>query len=145
MSLFLHMCTYVIPHIFLPSRETLYPVRTADRIPGLGSVVLWLSRWGVVNIFSSNINPIKGCLHWRSSCIKGRLPLKFVFLQRCLPSKVIFHQKSSSVKGRLPSKVVFSQRLSSIKGRLTFCCIKCAIQCSWMLLYHLLLCKPLYS
>ena len=35
-----------------------------------------------------------------------------------LPSKVIFHQSSSSVKGRLPSKVVFRQRWSSIKGGL---------------------------
>ena len=32
--------------------------------------------------------------HWRSSSIKGRLP-----------SKVIFHQRLSSTKGRLPSKV----------------------------------------
>ena len=29
-----------------------------------------------------------------------------------------FHQRSSSIKGRLPSKVVFHQRWSSIKGRL---------------------------
>ena len=44
--------------------------------------------------------------------------------QRCvrssgrLPSKVIFHQMSSSAKSRLPSKVVFHQMSSSIKGRL---------------------------
>ena len=30
-----------------------------------------------------------------------------------LPSKAVFHQRSSSVKGRLPSKVFFCQRLSS--------------------------------
>ena len=35
-----------------------------------------------------------------------------------LPSKVVFRQRSSSVKGRLPSKVVLHQRLSSIEGRL---------------------------
>ena len=33
-------------------------------------------------------------------------------------SKVIIHQRSSSIKGNLPSKVMFHQRLSSIKGRL---------------------------
>ena len=37
---------------------------------------------------------------------------------RPLPSKVIFRQMSSSVKGRLPPKVVFCQRLSSVKGYL---------------------------
>ena len=31
---------------------------------------------------------------------------------------VVFHQRSSSIIGRLPSRVVFHQRLSSIKGRL---------------------------
>ena len=43
--------------------------------------------------------------HQRSSSIKGSLP-----------SKVVIHQRSSSIKGRLPSKVVFHQRSSSIKG-----------------------------
>ena len=60
---------------------------------------------------------IKGRLHKRPSCIKGRLPSK-VFNQRsssircCLPSKIVFHQSSSSIKGRLqsnlPSKVIIS-------------------------------------
>ena len=35
-----------------------------------------------------------------------------------LPSKVVFRQRSSSVKGRPPVKVVLHQRLSSIEGRL---------------------------
>ena len=33
-------------------------------------------------------------------------------------SKVIFHPRSSSVKGPLPSKVLFHQKSSSVKGRL---------------------------
>ena len=33
-----------------------------------------------------------------------------------LPSKVVFHQRSSSGKGHLPSKVVFRQSSSSVKG-----------------------------
>ena len=41
---FLHTRTCVMPRTFLPSREILFPVQTADRISGLGSVVLWLSR-----------------------------------------------------------------------------------------------------
>ena len=45
--------------------------------------------------------------HQRSSSIKGRLP-----------SKVVLHQRSSSIKGCLPSKVLFHQRSSSIKGYL---------------------------
>ena len=54
----------------------------------------------------------------------GRLPSKVVFHRRSssieglLPSKVVFHQRSSSIKGRLPSKVVFHRRLYFIKGRL---------------------------
>ena len=35
-----------------------------------------------------------------------------------LPSKVVFRQRLSSIKGRLPSKVVLHQMLSSIEGRL---------------------------
>ena len=62
---------------------------------------------------SGNIHPIEGRLtskvvfHQRSSSVKGHIP-----------SKVVFSQRSYSVKGRLPSKVVFRQRLSSVKG----CC-----------------------
>ena len=59
----------------------------------LGSVVLWLSRWGVVKFFSGNIlNTLsKVVFYWRSSSVKGRLP-----------SKVLFRQRSSSINGRLP-------------------------------------------
>ena len=65
-----------MPRTFLWSCEILFPVKTADRISGLGSVVLWLSSWGVVNIFSGNIlYPYQ-----RSSSVKGRLPSKVVFL-----------------------------------------------------------------
>ena len=39
-------------------------------------------------------------------------------IERRLPSKVVFRQRSSFIKGHLPSKVVFCQRLSSFKGRL---------------------------
>ena len=48
---------------------------------------------------------LKVVFHQRSSSIKGHLS-----------SKVIFHQRSSSIKGRLTSKVIFHQRSSSIKG-----------------------------
>ena len=51
--------------------------------------------------------PSKIVFHKRVSSIKGRLS-----------SKVVFHQRLSSIKGRLPSKVVFHQRSSSIKGHL---------------------------
>ena len=58
-------------------------------------------------------NPMKGCLpsnvvfRQRTSSIKGRLL-----------SKVVFRQRSSFVKSCLPSKVLFRQRSSSVKGRL---------------------------
>ena len=54
-----------------------------------------------------------------------KLPSNVVFHQmspsmKCrLTSKVVFHQKLSSIKGRLPSKVILHQRSSSIKGRLS--------------------------
>ena len=50
--------------------------------------------------------------------------LKVIFRQRSssvkgyLPAKIVFRQRPSSDKGLLPSKVVFRQRSSSIKGRL---------------------------
>ena len=44
---------------------------------------------------------LKVIYHLRSSSIKGHLP-----------SNVVFHQESSSIKGSLPSKVVFHLRLS---------------------------------
>ena len=72
MSSFLHTCACVKPRIFLLSHEILFPALTADRNSGLGSVVLWLSRWGVEIFFSGNmlytIHPIEGRL--RGSSIK---------------------------------------------------------------------------
>ena len=51
------------------------------------------------------------------SCLS--LQIKWYNIKKSrLPWNVVFHQRSSSIKGRLPSKVVFHQRLSSIKGRL---------------------------
>ena len=47
--------------------------------------------------------------HRRSSSIKG-----------CLPSKVVFHERSSSVKGCLLSKVIFHRRSSSSFGSFSF-------------------------
>ena len=50
------------------------------------------------------------------------LPTKVVFHQRlssiegCLPSKVILHWRVSFNEVRLPSKAIFHQKLSSIKG-----------------------------
>ena len=42
------------------------------------------------------------------------------FIEGCLPSKVVFHQRSSSIEGHFLSKVVFHQRLSSFKGYLQY-------------------------
>ena len=59
----------------------------------------------------------------RSSSFKGCLPSKVIFHQSSSSIKIIFCQRSSSIKGwlpsggRLPSKVVFHQRSSSVKGR----------------------------
>ena len=65
------------------------------------------------NSLYRRLSSLMGCLpskvvfHWRSSFIEGRLPLM-----------VIFRRWSSSINGCLPSKAVFHSRLSSIKGRL---------------------------
>ena len=56
--------------------------------------------------------------HQRLSSINDRLPSKVILHQRSSSIKVIFHQRSSSVKGRLPSLVLFHQRSPFIKGRL---------------------------
>ena len=65
---------------------------------------------------------MKVVFHQRSSSVKG-----------CLSSKVVFCQRSSFVKGRLPSKVVFRQRSSSVKGRLrskvVFCQRSSSVKC----------------
>ena len=64
----------------------------------------------------------------RSSSIKGHLPSKAVFHQRwssikgrlrSSSIKVVFPLRSSSLEGRLPSVVFFHPRSSSIKGRLS--------------------------
>ena len=51
-------------------------------------------------------------LLWRN------LPSKVVIHKGHLPTEVIFHQRSSSIKGCLPAKVVFHQRSSTIQGHL---------------------------
>ena len=56
--------------------------------------------------------------HQRSSSIKGRLFQRSSSINGRLPSKVVFHPKSSSINGRLPSKSVFHQKVSSVKGHL---------------------------
>ena len=56
--------------------------------------------------------------HQRSSSIKGRLFQRSSSINGRLPSKVVFHPKSSSINGRLPSKGVFHQKVSSVKGHL---------------------------
>ena len=75
-------------------------------------------------LLSGNKHPLLILLSSVHSSNCCRLPSKVVFRQRSsslkgrLPSKVIFRQSSSSVKVRLPTKVVFHQRLSSVKGHL---------------------------
>ena len=99
----------------------------------LGPKTFWICRKILVSKKDFGL-PSKVVYHQRSSSIKSHLP-----------SKVVFHQRLSSIKGHHPSKVIFHQKSSSIKGRLPFCCIKCVVQCSSMYLYRLLLSTPLYK
>ena len=46
----------------------------------------------------------------------GCLPSKDIFHQRSSFIKFIFHQILSTINGPLPSKVIFHKRLSSFKG-----------------------------
>ena len=111
----MHTCAFLMPCTFLPSYEFFFPLWTSDRISGLGSVLLWLSRLGVVNILLRyyTIHPIKGCL----------------------PLKVVFYWRSSSPEGCLSSKFVF---------HLIWLTIICWHQmCSRLLKYQWLLLKPL--
>ena len=64
--------------------------------------------------------PPKIVFRWKSSSIEIRLSSKVV-LRGCVPWKVVFHQRLSSIKSCLPSKVVFHQFLiliSNIRGNL---------------------------
>ena len=116
------VCMHNAAYIFI------FPVETADSSSGLGEVLLWMSRGGVIN---EGRLPPKFIFHWRSSfhlrlsSTKVHLPLKVVFQQKlsstkgCLPPKVVFYQRSSSTEGRLPPKGVFHWRSSSTKGCLS--------------------------
>ena len=70
------------------------------RVPSSNVQVLFVFEVVLIVVFHQRVSSIKGCL--QSKLVKG-----------CLPSKVIFHQRSSSIECRLPS-----QRSSSFKGRL---------------------------
>ena len=56
--------------------------------------------------------------HARSYSIQRHLPFKVALHPKLLPSKIVFHPRSSSIQGCLPSKVIFNPRLSSIQGYL---------------------------
>ena len=109
MSSFLHLCTCVMPRTFLPSREIYFQFRQLIGFPVWGQLCCGCQGEESYTFFSCNIlyPLLEVAFHQRSSTIKGRLP-----------SKVLFCQRSSTVKGRLPSKIVFRQRYSSVKGRL---------------------------
>ena len=76
------------------------------------------------------IFPMRVIFHWRSSSIEGCPPSKVVFHQklssitnvfshrRLSSLKFVFHRRSSLIIGRPPSLVVFHRRSPSIKGRL---------------------------
>ena len=65
-------------------------------------------------LLSSRLPP-KVIFHRGSSSMEGCLPLNTSSIKGRLPSKVVFYRRSSFIKGRLSSKVVFHQRSSSIK------------------------------
>ena len=51
-----------------------------------------------------------------TTVVYGRAQSRNLFIKSRLPSKVVFHQRVSSIKGHLPSKVVFHRRSSYIEG-----------------------------
>ena len=54
MSSFLFVHTWAMPHILYLLCGFPFPVLTTDNISGLISVVMWLSRWEVINKISGN-------------------------------------------------------------------------------------------
>ena len=104
---------WVIPRLYNASNLTRMLTRLDITImlTRLESNLVSLPIWGGEGVFFWGEGYIFSLnwvvFHLRSSSIKG-----------CLPLKVIFHQRSSSIKGLLPLKVVFHQRSSSIKGGL---------------------------
>ena len=86
--------------------------------------------WSLVLNFSLGSLQYRGSVfsHQRSSCNESCLPSKIVLhrswysFSGCLPFKVNFYSRSSSIEDNLPSwlplKVVFHQSLASSKGHL---------------------------
>ena len=60
--------------------------------------------------------PSNVVFHWRSPSIKGRLQSKVSSIKGRLPSEVVFHWRLSSIGGCLPLEVVFPWRSSSLEG-----------------------------
>ena len=58
--------------------------------------------------------PSNVVFHQRSSSMKCHLPSKVIFDQKSSSIKAVFHQRLSSTKGCLPSKGIFHQSLSFI-------------------------------
>ena len=91
----------------------------------------WLLRYSNFHIFRSS--SIRGCLPMKVVFITtffdfGLVPGAYVsnlrkicsvFIFWChLPLEVIFHWRSSSIRGRLPLKIIFHWRSSSIEGHI---------------------------
>ena len=98
---FLQSCLFIAGHAHGSPLHPLYAVSVSPRAPG-----------------SHGIPQIKANIQKGVLVPDPHLSTHLVFHQGCLPLKVIFHQKLSSIKGCLTSKVILLQRSSSIKGRI---------------------------
>ena len=88
-------------------------------LPGGGVFqAMWCCRWSVN---SSDVARLVSGLENMTSRRYGKAQswnvfYSHFFIKFCLPSKVVFHQRLSSINGCLPSKVIFHHRLSPIEG-----------------------------
>ena len=96
----------------MKSEEEMFPHKTSE----VASLALFgfycLARQGGCNSFLFNKEKKTCGLGWVRFYIQNQYPL----CKGCLLSRIVFHQRLSSIKEAIPSNVIIHQRLSSIIG-----------------------------
>ena len=123
--MFEYYVCYEWPPIFLSFScfcvgESLLLSSTANKTCKMATICVFQKvKWEDVHLWHQDV------LHQRFFSFSGCLPWKVIFYQRVSSINVVIHQSSSSINHYIPSnlvflqrssKVVFYQRLSSIKG-----------------------------
>ena len=113
-------CSWLVNYMFMTCSWHVYDLFMiwSRKIYDLVMTCSWLQvmkknenlkpNWG--QIVKKDCSSEKAVNMW-GSCNKGMDKLSSI--RSCLPSEVVFHQRSSSIKGHPPPEVIFHQRMSS--------------------------------